>query len=96
MSDPARAMVPALSPEDLHRQLEGGLEHIEATSSCYGRLDEALSGKDWRKRLREQPHLASEVLERDAACLEALEDQARHRRDFPPNGTAVHILADWR
>jgi hypothetical protein len=79
MSTPARVRgaspsASPLAPEDLRRQLEGRLELIEDVLSGYRRLEAALKhGQGWRRRLRAETSCVAGVLERDAACLEAME-----------------------
>ncbi|WP_164015846.1 hypothetical protein [Pyxidicoccus trucidator] len=82
MSEPARARSsspPAslLTPEDLRRKLEGRLELLEAMLPRYRWLEEALEDREWQGQLRARPEHVAEVLERDAACVEALERAAR-------------------
>ncbi|MCY1019943.1 hypothetical protein [Pyxidicoccus sp. MSG2] len=85
--------------EDTRRKLEGRVELLEAGLQRYRWLDDALKGGDWEDLLRAQPALIQEVLERDAACLEAVERVGKRaevegwREDAPVLGLACEVTA---
>ncbi|WP_163999671.1 hypothetical protein [Pyxidicoccus caerfyrddinensis] len=85
--------------EDTRRKLEGRVELLEAGLQRYRWLDDALNGGDWEDWLRAQPALIQEVLERDAACLEAVERVGKRaevegwREDTPVLGLAREVTA---
>jgi hypothetical protein len=64
---------PRPTPEDVRRRLEGRAEVIETALPRYRKLEGALKGRRWQQRLRKQPSLVAEVLEREAVLPEALE-----------------------
>lgn len=59
--------------EALRRMLEGRVERLEAGLRRYRELDDVLMERDWESALRERLELLREVLDGDAACLEAVE-----------------------
>jgi hypothetical protein len=70
----------APSAEDVRRQLEGGLETVEAARECYAALESLLSGRKWKRRLGEQPEVLQAVLGQERVLEEALERVHRRAR----------------
>ncbi|MFP2906466.1 hypothetical protein ACLESD_15660 [Pyxidicoccus sp. 3LFB2] len=103
MSEPARvrsASPPAslLTPEDLRRKLEGRLELIETMLERYQWLEEALEDREWQARLRARRADVAEVLEHDAACVEALERATRRAEleDWPEDSSVLVSVREAR
>ncbi|HEX8822694.1 MAG TPA: hypothetical protein VF794_22395 [Archangium sp.] len=53
--------------EDPRRQLEGGLEVLEATSVSYRALSATLQRRGWKKKLRREPELIVNALAQELA-----------------------------
>jgi hypothetical protein len=73
---------------DLSRQLEGGLEIIEAAFECYRLLSAALRKRRWKSLLRLQPALLEATITREPEVLEALEALER-RAEREPDGAGM-------
>jgi|GEM_PF-3006159 len=69
----------ARKPEDAHleesalrRQLEGGVEELEAALERYRHLTSALGARRWKQRLQQQPTLLSDAVAGESALAEVL------------------------
>lgn len=60
------------STEDVRRQLEGGLETVEDSRERYAALESLLSGRKWKRHVREQPEVLRAVLNHEPELEEAL------------------------
>ncbi|WP_375764709.1 hypothetical protein NR798_23585 [Archangium gephyra] len=67
-----------LSSEDVRRQLEGGLEVLEAAHAHYSALEEALQAPKWKLHLRPRLETLREARRQEPALVEALE-RLHHR-----------------
>ena len=69
----------ARKPEDAHleesalrRQLEGGVEELEAALERYRQLTSALGARRWKQRLQQQPTLLSDAVAGESALADVL------------------------
>lgn len=69
---------PLPSSEDIRRQLEGGLEVLEAAHAHYTALEEALQAPKWKLHLRPRLETLREASRQEPALVEALE-RLHHR-----------------
>jgi hypothetical protein len=69
---------PLPSSEDVRRQLEGGLEILEAAHAHYTALEEVLQAPRWKLRLRSRLETLRETIRQEPALVEALE-RLHHR-----------------
>ncbi|HEX5752895.1 MAG TPA: hypothetical protein VFZ09_42220 [Archangium sp.] len=69
----------------LRRQLEGGLEVLEACSARYRELSEALQARRWKERLRQAPSLLHSALQAESSLPEVL-TRLQRRAGQEPEG----------
>ena len=92
-ANPARAdSSEASGREDLRRQLEGGLEVIEAALARYRTLSSALGRRGWKAKLRLQSAMLEEAVTREPAVLEALAALKRRVAHGPDMAGAAQAL----
>jgi hypothetical protein len=78
---------------DLRRQLEGGLEVLEASSARYRELSAALQRRGWKEQLRQAPGLLSDALRAESSLPEVLTRlQRRAEREPDRQGPASQWL----
>jgi hypothetical protein len=80
----------------LRRQLEGGLEVLEAASSRYRELSTMLLGKHWKPRLRQNAALLEAALAEETSLPEVLTRlQRRAERELEGPGPASRFLRQF-
>lgn len=68
---------------DLRRQLEGGLEVLEACSARYRELSEVLNRRGWKEQLRQAPGLLSDAVHAESSLPEVLARLQRRAEHEP-------------
>lgn len=84
----ARASAPEgtdLEESALRRQLEGGLEEIEAALERYRQLSSALRARRWKQKLQQQPTLLSEAVAGESALTDVV-PRLQRRIERDPQG----------
>ncbi len=80
----------ARKPEEAHseestlrRQLEGGVEELEAALWRYRQLTAVLGARRWKRKLQQQPTLLADAVAREASLTEVLERLQRRAEREP-------------